>query len=188
MSALPNRRYCRGCKCMVSETCFKDHGTQYKQCDRCRGRVHDRERSRKTVMCGCGKEVLTTSLRDHLRTLFHEQYLAEKAAADRKARQDTVDKKVVSAPANLVKPTSVQPKFKVKVQPVDTPRTPINVSKAPADAPKPSISGARPPSSAPRLPKPASSPTSVSPACQPSNVAKEQRYASPTRFLAPREK
>lgn len=76
--AMPDhhQRYCRGCKCTVDEGEFQQQGKQYKQCSRCRARVHHRRRNGKTVVCQCGREVLATSMRDHRRTLYHEQQMA----------------------------------------------------------------------------------------------------------------
>jgi hypothetical protein len=68
--------YCRGCKCVVDEAEFQHQGQQWKQCQRCRARLHHRRRSDKTVVCQCGRQVLETSLRDHRRTLYHEQQMA----------------------------------------------------------------------------------------------------------------
>ena len=172
MAALFNRQYCRGCKCMVDEACFRDDGEVYKQCDRCRGRVHDRTRSCKMVTCECGKQVLTSSLRDHLRTLFHEQYLVGRALlpANNKGAAEVVDRRVAAVAANSPKPALVQFKFKVKEQPINAPREPdnahrepnpnsnvhrepANASKAPTDAPKLPINAAKPASSAMRLAK-----------------------------------
>ena len=167
MSALPNRRYCRGCKCMVSETCFRGDGTQYKQCDRCRGRIHDRTRSSKTVMCECGRQVLTTSLRDHLRTLFHEQYLAEKVPtpANNKRQPDPIEEKAADFP----KPALVHRRFRVMQQPpmvqTNTPTAVLNVPKPPSGTTKPTSSGAR-------LPKPGSTPFPPRPAPHLPNVVK----------------
>jgi hypothetical protein len=67
---------CRGCKCDADEAEFRHQGKQYKQCSRCRARIHHRRHSSKTVVCQCGRQVLGTSLRDHLRTLYHEQQIA----------------------------------------------------------------------------------------------------------------
>ena len=72
----PHEQYCRGCKCTVDESEFQDEDQQYKQCCRCRARLHHRARSNKTVVCQCGRRVLETSLRDHRRTLYHEQQMA----------------------------------------------------------------------------------------------------------------
>jgi hypothetical protein len=71
-----HEQYCRGCKCTVDESEFQDEDQQYKQCGRCRARLHHRRRSNKTVVCQCGRQVLATSLRDHRRTLYHEQHMA----------------------------------------------------------------------------------------------------------------
>jgi hypothetical protein len=68
--------YCRGCKCTVDEAEFHHQGQQYRQCSRCRARLHHKRRSDKTVVCQCGRHVLETSLRDHRRTLYHEQQMA----------------------------------------------------------------------------------------------------------------
>jgi hypothetical protein len=78
------KRYCRGCKCTTDASQFteNENGKQYKQCSRCRGRIHDRRRNDATIVCDCGREVLRTSLRDHLRTLYHEQRMAEKLLQD----------------------------------------------------------------------------------------------------------
>ena len=85
---------------MVRETCFQSDGVQYKQCDRCRGRIHDKTPSNKTVTCECGRKVLTTSLRDHLKTLFHEKHLAEKALlpANNKEELGPAEPKAAGAP------------------------------------------------------------------------------------------
>jgi hypothetical protein len=72
----PHQLYCRGCKCTVDESEFQDEDQQYKQCYRCRARLHHRARSNKTVVCQCGRRVLETSLRDHRKTLYHEQQMA----------------------------------------------------------------------------------------------------------------
>ncbi len=77
-TARQEKRYCRGCKCTVDAGVFISDGQLYKQCDRCRARVHDRQRSDATIVCECGREVLRTSLRDHLRTLYHEKRMSEK--------------------------------------------------------------------------------------------------------------
>ena len=76
--ARQEKRYCRGCKCTTDASQFISLGKQYKQCTRCRERIVDRKRSEATVVCGCGREVLRTSLRDHLRTLYHEKHMMEK--------------------------------------------------------------------------------------------------------------
>jgi hypothetical protein len=75
---MPNhqQRYCRGCKCTIDLAEFGHQGKQYKQCSRCRARIHHRRRSGRIVVCECGREVLETSLRDHRRTLYHEQHMA----------------------------------------------------------------------------------------------------------------
>ena len=73
------KQYCRGCKCTTDASQFISLGKQYKQCNRCRERIVDRKRSDATIVCDCGREVLKTSLRDHLRTLYHEKHMIEKA-------------------------------------------------------------------------------------------------------------
>ena len=75
------KRYCRGCKCIVDASLFDSNDKQYKQCDRCRARIHKRKRNETTIVCDCGSELLRTSLRDHLRTLHHEKRMAEQEAA-----------------------------------------------------------------------------------------------------------
>jgi hypothetical protein len=73
------KRYCRGCKCTTDASLFNSNGKEYKQCNRCRGRIHDRKRTDATIVCDCGRKVLMTSLRDHLRTMYHGKCLKEKA-------------------------------------------------------------------------------------------------------------
>ena len=100
-------QYCRGCKCTADATLFISNGKQYKQCTRCRTRIHDRKRSAATVVCDCGREVLRTSLRDHLRTLYHEKRMIEKRPAQNEA-QDVARKPLMRRPMPAA--VSQQPK------------------------------------------------------------------------------
>ena len=165
---------------MASEACFRAEDVQYKQCDRCRARIRDKTRSSKTVTCECGREVLTTSLRDHLKTLFHEQYIAEKALlpANNKGEPDPVEQKA----ADLPMPSLVHRRFRVKQQP---PTLQANPPKAVIDVPKPPIDTTKPTGSGARLPKPGSS---LFPAAHLPNVVKERRAPSAHHHLAFRDK
>ena len=97
------KRYCRGCKCTADASVFIGDGQQYKQCDRCRARIHDRQRSDATIVCECGREVLRTSVRDHLRTLYHEKRMSEKQAVQ--TAQKTPD--VAGTPMRMAGPAAV---------------------------------------------------------------------------------
>jgi hypothetical protein len=102
--------YCRGCKCSVDEAEFQHQGQQYRQCSRCRARLHHRRRSDKTVVCQCGRQVLETSLRDHRRTLYHEQQMALLIENKQQTPQnEPVNKSPEQAPRKLT-PRKVTPR------------------------------------------------------------------------------
>jgi hypothetical protein len=123
------KRYCRGCKCTVDASLFISNKKQYKQCNRCRGRIIDRERSDATVVCGCGREVLRTSLRDHLRTLYHEKRMIEKAPVHK------VQKAADVARPPMPKPMSAAVIQQLKPAVIQQPK-PVSAS-APVSPPKP---------------------------------------------------
>ena len=81
------KQYCRGCKCTADASAFISDGQQYKQCDRCRARVHDRKRSDATIVCECGREMLRTSVRDYLSTLYHKKRMNEKRMNEKRPMQ-----------------------------------------------------------------------------------------------------
>ena len=108
MAHQEKKRYCRGCKCTADASQFISDGKQYKQCHRCRARIHDRKRSEATVVCDCGREVLTTSLRDHLRTLYHDKRMTEKAPAQKAQKAHEVARVPMRKPMSAA--VSQQPK------------------------------------------------------------------------------
>ena len=63
-------------------------------------RTHSRRRNDATIACDCGREVLKTSLRDHLKTLYHEKHMAEKVL------QDVARKLMPPTAAQQLKPKS----------------------------------------------------------------------------------
>ena len=128
MAHQEKKRYCRGCKCTADASLFFSDGKQYKQCHRCRARIHDRKRSEATVVCDCGREVLTTSLRDHLRTLYHEKRMTEKAPAQKAQKAH----EVARAPMRKPMPAAVsqQPKPVSGSAPISAPKpvsTPVQM-------------------------------------------------------------
>ena len=69
MSAQSQLQYCRGCNTHMGPHPFDS----YKQCSECR--LKGLNRRRKRVTCECGRTLLACSLKLHLRSLFHEQYV-----------------------------------------------------------------------------------------------------------------
>jgi hypothetical protein len=144
------QRYCRGCKCTVDEVEFHHQGQQYKQCERCRARLHHRRRSDKTVVCQCGRQVLETSLRDHRRTLYHEQQMAlliqnkqqtaqnepENKSPEQAPRKAAIDhpKPVVAAQAQRAATVHVKPLAACQAKPANAnqamPAAPVDVKPA----------------------------------------------------------
>jgi len=125
--AHPEKYYCRGCKCTTNTHLFNSNGKRYKQCNRCRERIRHRKQNVATIVCECGREVLRTSLRDHVRTLYHEQHVGEKKA-----------RTVAPTPAHkaIVPMVSQQPKpVPINYQPKPVPATPAPVTKLVAKAP-----------------------------------------------------
>ena len=136
MTHQEKKRYCRGCKCTTDASQFISNGEQYKQCTRCRERIIDRKRSDATIVCDCGREVLRTSLRDHLRTLYHEKRMSEKEPAQKAQKAEDVarppkPKPMPAAVSQQIKPVSSQqlkPAVSQEHKPV-SPSAPINPPK-----------------------------------------------------------
>ena len=128
MAHQEKKRYCRGCKCTADASQFISDGKQYKQCHRCRARIHDRKRSEVIVVCDCGREVLTTSLRDHLRTLYHEKRMTEKAPAQKAQKAHEVARAPMRKPMSAA--VSQQPKPVSGSAPISAPKpvsTPVQM-------------------------------------------------------------
>ena len=138
--ARQEKRYCRGCKCTTDASQFISLGKQYKQCTRCRERIVDRKRSEATVVCGCGREVLKTSLRDHLRTLYHEEHMVEKAPVHKTEMAEDVARPPIQKPIPMPKPTisqQLKPAVIQQLKPAVLQQPKLVHTSAPINPPRP---------------------------------------------------